>query len=184
MSKKTISKSERRQQFLRDKRNGWISIFIGLLAFVAFTYSGREYYRTIIPFKYMLVCSIVSGLTIGTLKFKYTQRVKGTTLSNWKYYFLWGTVVYGSLSCALFFWTNIHLSKSNSYIIKSPILARFETFRYHHISVTVNINGFEKDIPVPNIEISEIRNYNFIVLTFKKGYWGFPFIIDKKLSID
>jgi hypothetical protein len=50
--------------------------------------------------------------------------------------------------------------------------------------VTVNINGFEKDIPVPNIEISEIRSSNFIVLTFKKGYWGFPFIIDKKLSID
>jgi hypothetical protein len=125
----------------------------------------------------------MAGLTVGTLTFKYSQRTNGNSFNIWKH-FSWASLVYGSLLCGLFFWTNIHLSKSDLSTIKTPILARFETFRYSHKYVTVYISDFEKDIPVPNIEISEIKNANFIVLTLKKGFWGFSFIVDKKLSIN
>ena len=183
MDKNTTSKAERRLQLLQDKKIGWLFIFVGLLAFIAFVYSGREYNRTIIQFKYILLCSIIAGLTIGSLTLKYSRRTNGNSFNIWKH-FLWASIIYGSLLCGLFFWTNIHLAKSNLSIIKTPILARFETFRYSHRYVTVNISDFEKDIPVPNIEMSEIKKSNFIVLTLNKGFWGFSFVVDKKLLIN
>ena len=183
MDKRTTSKAERRLQLLQDKKIGWLFIFVGLLALLAFVYASREYNKTIIQFKYIIFCSIIAGLTIGTLILKYSQRVNGNSFNIWKHYF-WTSIIYGSLFCGLFFWINIHLSKSDLSVIKTPILARLETFKYSHRYVTVSINDFEKDIPVPNSEMSEIKNSNFITLTLKKGFWGFSFIVDKKLSIN
>ncbi len=102
---------------------------------------------------------------------------------NWQA-LLWVSIVYGSLTCAVFFWINIHFSKSDFYQIKYPILSRLETYKYHHLSVAIKINGIQKDIHVPNTNEIEIKKSNFLVLTFKNGFWGFPFIVGEKLSIN
>lgn len=85
---------------------------------------------------------------------------------------------------SLFFLTNIYLSKSELYSIETPIVKKWETIRYHHFYVKVNINGFEKNIPVPNKKSAEIDNANFIVLTLNDGFWGFPFVVNKELKKD
>jgi hypothetical protein len=183
MNKTILTKEERKSRLLRDKKRAWLVIFIGLLAFIAFVYSGRQYNRTIIPFIYVLSGSLVTGLAIGTIRLKYSQVTNRKRSDIWQQR-LWVSVVYGSLICALFFWTNIHFSKSDSHQTKYPILARFETYRYHLLYVAINFNGIQKEIPVPNSDETEIKKSNFLILTFKNGFWGFPFIVDEKLSIN
>ncbi len=182
MNKKILTKEERKSRLLRDRKTVVLSFFIGLLAFIAYAYSGRQYNRTIIPFIYVLSGSLVTGLAIGTIRIKYSQRTNGNRF-NWQSY-LWVSIVYGTFTCAVFFWINIHFSKSDLYQTKSPILARFETSKYHHPYVAIKINGIHKDISVPNFDETEINNANFIVLTFKNGFWGFPYIVDEKLTIN
>jgi hypothetical protein len=182
MNKTILTKEERKSRSLPDKKRAWLSIFIGLLAFIAYVYSGRQYNHTIIPFIYVLSGSLVTGLAIGTIRLKYSQRTNGNRFI-WQQR-LWVSVVYGSLICALFFWTNIHFSKSDSHQTKYPILARFETYRYHNLYVAINFNGIQKEIPVPNSDETEIKKSNFLILTFKNGFWGFPFIVDEKLSLN
>jgi len=183
MDGKISTKEKRRLRLIRDGKLGWVFIIIGVFAFIAFVYAGREYNNTVIQFKYLLSGSVVAGLIIGTFILKYSQRNNGKSFNLLKHY-LWSSAVYGSLLCGLFFWTNIHLSKANQYAIKAPILARLETFRYSHIYVTVHVDGVEKDIPIPNIKMTDVNNSNFVILTFQKGFWGFPFILDKKLTIN
>jgi len=167
---------------MNKKVQAWLSILIGLFAFIAYVYSGRQYNRTIIPFTHILSGSLVAGLAVGSIRLKYSQRMKGNRVI-WQQW-LWVSIVYGSLMCALFFWTNIHFSKPDLYQIKYPIEARFDTYRYHHLYVAININGMKKDIPVPDSDETEIKKSNFLVLTFKNGFWGFPFFVDEKLTIN
>jgi hypothetical protein len=181
MSKNASTKAERQLQNKKDSRIGWLLIIIGMIALIAFVYSAREYYLTVIQFKYILLGCLVPGLTIGTLTLQYSRRIHGKSVNAWAHY-LWAAIVYGSIAWGIFFWTNSHLSKSPSYVVKAAILERLETIKYHHIHVRVNINDLEKDIPMPNADISEVNNSNFVLLTFKKGFWGPPFILDRQLS--
>jgi 1,4-dihydroxy-2-naphthoate octaprenyltransferase len=167
---------------MNKKVQAWLSILIGLFAFIAYVYSGGQYNRTIIPFTHILSGSLVAGLAVGSIRLKYSQRMKGNRVI-WQQW-LWVSIVYGSLMCALFFWTNIHFSKPDSYQIRYPIVARFETYRYHVLYVAININGIQKDIPIQDTNETEIKKSNFLVLTFKTGFWGFPFIVNEKLTIN
>lgn len=183
MNRKVTTKTERQLQVVRDKKIGKLLIWIGVLAFIAFVYSLREYNRTFIQFKYILFAIFISGFTIGTLSLKYSRRTNGAEFSIWRHY-LWASFVYGSLLCGLFFWTNTNLSKAATYDTKTQILGRFDALGRSARHVTVEIDRLEKDIPMPNSEMSELNNSNFVILTLIKGFWGFPYIVDKKLSVD
>jgi len=180
MKKEKREKEERKIRSEKDKKIGCLFEIIVFLSILPFVYAGRNYYNTFIPLKYILVSSLIIGLIVGTLISNLNQRINGNKLNIWGYYLI-TSFVCGSYLFTLFFWTNNQFSISESYSIKTPIIEKLETFKYHHNFVKININGFEKDIPVPNEKESAIDNANYIELTLKKGFWGFPIILNKKL---
>ena len=180
MKERRISKIEKRELAKRDNRIGCTFTIISLLAVVPLGYSIWEYHVTFIPFNYLVTGSLIAGLIMRLILNLTIPR-----FFEWKDFTIISiliSIIIGCYISSIFFLSNIYLSKSELYSVETPIIEKFEKGRYHKVFVTVNINGFEKDIPIHEKEISEMDNYNSIVLTFDRGFWNFPFVVNKVLK--
>ena len=160
---------------------GWFIIVSGILAFPAFVFSGRKYNVTFIRFSYVALASLVAGLIIGAIILQFFHRLTGERFDSWQHYTA-ASLIYGLILSSIFFWTNSHLAKSSSYMVKVPILARYQTYRSKTMYVKLTVDGLEKDVPMPYSTLSDVMNADYVILSLKKGYWGFTVIMDRQLS--
>lgn len=143
----------------------------------------RQSELTIIQFKYIIILYITAGFLLGGLTYSYKKKYADKSINGISHFF-WSILIYGSITSAIFLYLNNQFANANDYAIKSKILERHETFRHSIKYVIIDIFGFTQEIEFPNIEITEINNSNFVILTLTNGMFGFPVIKDKKLSFN
>lgn len=181
MNRGLTKKIERKLQAAKDKRLGKFFIFIGLMAFISFIYSGRQYNLTILKFEYVVAAHIASGLLFGILTLKYKEKSEGKDFNIFRH-FIWTMLVYGSIFTGLFYLTNRQFADNEEYESSFQILERHRAYRSSTNYTVVSIQGFTKDINFPNNEMTELNNANYVTLTLSNGLWGFPIIKNSKLT--
>ena len=181
MNKKLAKKIECKIQAAKDKRLARIFLFIGLLSFISFIYSGRQYNLTIIKFEYVLALHIVIGLIIGKLTLKYKEKFMAKDFNILRH-FIWTILVYGSIFSALFYLINRQFADKKEYKLSFEILERHQTYKSSTNYTVISIQDFTKDINFPDNNITELKNSNYVTLTLSNGFFGFPVIINSKLS--
>ncbi|WP_264524687.1 hypothetical protein [Flavobacterium sp. N502536] len=147
-------------------------------------YALRQYYNfIIIEFHFLFYIYLISSLVFGLLFYKYQKNHEGKSFKIWNYS-LSIIIIYGSISCATFILSNDYLSTNKEYSIISPILEKHENYRNSPNYIVVDIEGTKREINIHDYDFKEISIYNFARITIKKGYWGFPIIIETKLKLD
>ena len=173
-------KIERKLQAAKDKRLGQFLIFIGLMAFLSFIYSARQYKQTIIKFEYVVFAHLISGLVFGILTLKYKEKSEGKDFNIFRHFIL-TMLVYGSLFTGLFYFTNRQFADDEEYESSFQILERHRGYRSSSNYTVVSIQDFTKDINFPNNEMTELNSANYVSITLYNGLWGFPIIKNSKL---
>lgn len=181
MNKLLARKIEQKIKAAKEKRLGKLFFLIGLIAFISFIYSGRQYNLTIVKFEYLVAVHIFSGIIFGILTLKYKEKLDGKDFNIFRH-FIWTTVIYGEIFCALLFMANNLFADKNEYELSCQIIERNITHKSSTNYATISIQDFEKDIYFPNNEMSELNNANNVTLTLCDGLWGFPIIINSKLT--
>ncbi|MFH6994512.1 hypothetical protein [Flavobacterium sp. FlaQc-48] len=178
--KKNISKKSTKRETLIFT----IKVISIVLCLVSFIYLLRHYNNfVIIKFEFLLYIYLIAGLFFGLLFYKYQKNYEGKNFKIIEYFVLI-LVVYGSISCSVFFLSNEYLSTSKEYTVLSPILEKHEAYKRSPNSILVNIEGTKREINIHNYDFKEICLYSFAEIKIKKGYWGFPIILETKLKLD
>lgn len=161
--------------------NLFFYLLVGIIACFSFIYTMREYYNfTIIKFEFLLSIFLITGLLIGFI-FYISERKNKEEINNIFNYFFSKILVYGSICCALFLYSNNFLSNEKEYKIISRILEKHEAYRSSPNYVITDIKGKEREINIHNHTFKEIQNYNFVEITMKNGFWDLPIILETKL---
>ena len=181
MNRGLTKKIERKLQAAKDKRLGKFFIFIGLMAFISFIYTGRQYNLTIIKFEYVVAAHIASGLVFGILTLKYKEKSEGKDFNIFRH-FIWTMLVYGSIFTGIFYLTNRQFADNVEYESSFQILERHRAYRSSTNYTVISIQDFTKDIYFPNNEMTELNNANYVTLNLCNGLWGFQIIINSKLT--
>lgn len=181
MNRGLTKKIERKLQAAKDKRLGKFFIFIGLMAFISFIYTGRQYNLTIIKFEYVVAAHIASGLVFGILTLKYKEKSEGKDFNIFRH-FIWTMLVYGSIFTGIFYLTNRQFADNVEYESSFQILERHRAYRSSTNYTVISIQDFTKDIYFPNNEMTELNNANYVTLTLCNGLWGFQIIKNSKLT--
>lgn len=181
MNKLLERKLQGKEKRRKEEKISFLLLLLGLLAFICFIYSERQYDLTIVQFKYVVVINATAGVLLGGLTYVYRKKNQDKSI-NAVSHFVWAIIITGSITSAIFLSVNKEFPKSNDYIVKSKILERHEAYRHSTPYIRIDISGFTQDIHFPNNDMTEINNSNFVILTLKDGFFGFPVIIDKKLS--
>ncbi|MEP6803500.1 MAG: hypothetical protein ABI892_03180 [Flavobacterium sp.] len=154
------------------------------LSLISFIYLTRQYNNfIIIKFEFVLYIYIISGLAFGFLFYKYEKKKEGKNFKILEHFSLI-LLIYGSISCTVFLIANEYLSTNKEYKILSPIIAKHESYKRSPNSITVNIEGTEREINIHNCDLKKINTYNFAEIKIKKGYWNFPIIMETTLKTD
>ena len=181
MNKQLRKKIEKKIQIAKEKRFGKLFIWVGLVAFISFIYSARQYQLTIVEFEFVVAAHIIIGLIFGILTLKYKEKLEGKDFNIFRH-FIWTMLVYGEIFCGLFFMTNRQFADKKEYELSFQILERHRTYRNSVNYAIISVQDFKKDINFPNNEMTELNIANYVSLTLTKGLWGFPIIKKSKLT--
>jgi len=135
-----------------------------------FFYSEDQYEATLISFKAI----VILGLTVGIILSLIIER-------RYKYY-LFSILAFGSLGTASFFKVNRMLADSKEQHIEARILGKaLQSARIEHSRVSIEYDGFSRDIDIERIQEYKMNASDFIDLTARKGGLGYYIITYKEL---
>jgi len=174
MARRRRSKSTAQQvrKALRKVKPVWIlKLILYALGIYSFFYCQREYPATLISFNMVIIVGIVSGL-IASLVIE----------RNYKYY-LFSIILLGSLCVGILFKLNRAFVHKDEEKIKLIILSKsLHSAKLEHSQVTIEYNGFNRDIVIGGDQEYRFTPAHFLILTVRKGGLGYYIITYKELS--
>ena len=177
MSKQRVYKIQKK----REEVIGNLKLIIGVFGALCLLYSIRQYNNfVIIGLDVLLKVYTISGLFFAIIMYKidleYEKKNYDFILIFFQKFF-----TYGSIFTALFFITNEYLSNNKEYVISTIILEKKEGLGRSSNSITVNIEGTEKEINIHKYNFYEIKKSNIEKKKKKNGFWNTVLILDTKL---
>ncbi|MGZ3753072.1 MAG: hypothetical protein ACXVB0_24650 [Mucilaginibacter sp.] len=141
------------------------------LGIYSFIYAEHQHSLTLISTTTPIVIGIVSGLTVSLI----LER-------NYKYY-LFSIIFWGSIFTAVFFKLNTIFASRDELKLKQHILYKaLESAKIDYSRVTINYDGYNKDVGIASDQESIIGSSAFVILTVKKGGLGYFIITDTELA--
>jgi hypothetical protein len=171
MKKSDLEKNQRRQLLKVHGVLWYVKAFLYAFGLLTSLYTLKQYNFTIINFLTPLIIWLAGGLIISLI----LER-------NYKLY-VWSIIFFGSFCMWIFFLTNTIFS--NSQLIKQKELIidkHFRTVGGRYSSwVIINYNGVAKNVYVDPENESDLKSSSYIILTLKKGAWGYWIIENREL---
>jgi hypothetical protein len=164
------SKHKVRKVLKKIKPSLILKLILYGLGIWCFFYSKDEYNVTLISFKEVLITGLVSGVILSLL----IER-------DYKYY-LFSIIFFGSLVTAFLFKVNRTFASNTEGHIEARILNKaMESAKTEKSRVSIEYDGFERDIDIDRIQEFKMGPSDFIILTARKGALGFYIITYKEL---
>lgn len=135
-----------------------------------FFYSEEEYGSTLVSFKAIFILGLVVGIILSLI----VER-------SYKYY-LFSIICFGSIGTAFFFKMNKMFASDKEQHIEARILAKeMQSTKIENSKVSIEIEGFSRDIDIDRIQEYKMKSSDFIILTARKGGLGYFIITYKEL---
>ena len=164
------SKHKVRKVLKKIKPSLILKLILYGLGIWCFFYSKDEYDATLISFRTVLITGLASGIILSLI----IER-------SYKYY-LFSIIFFGSLVTALLFKVNRTFASSSEGHIEARILNKtMESTRIDKSRVSIEYDGFERDIDIDRIQEFKMGPSDFILLTARKGALGYYIITYKEL---
>jgi len=147
-----------------------IKLILYGIGIVCFFYSEDQYNTTLVSFKAIVAIGLIAGIILSLI----IER-------HYKYY-LFSILLFGSIGTATFFKINRTFVSKKEQHLEARILAKeLQSSRIEHSRVSIEIEGFARDIDIDRIQEYKMPSSDFIVLTARKGGLGYYIITYKEL---
>lgn len=149
----------------------WIvKTIIYALGIYSFFYSERQFSVTLISNSTLITIGIILGLVASII----IER-------NYKYY-LFSIIILGSLFTGIFFRLNVFFASRTEVKLKERILYKaMVSAKAEYSRVTIGYENYNKDIAISGDQEPLIGSAEFIIMTARKGGFGYYIITDREL---
>ncbi|MCP2043086.1 hypothetical protein [Pontibacter sp. HSC-36F09] len=163
------------------RRTSWVVLFSYLIGGISALYAGIQYNKTLIDYKLPMLIAAMAGTIFSLLTSKYLREYSGKKFRYYGHLF-WSILTFGGFITGLLFLINSVFGREQTETLKKPIVGVSHARRSGSVYAEINLVDYSKDIRFDSGERQQVEAANYVVLTTRKGFFGYSIIKEIRLT--